>query len=317
MVAGGPVHLECPTIRSFSHDDYGTERLLAAKGSTTVSVCLPARNEAATIQQIVARLGEDVVGTGLAEELIVIDDHSTDDTARRAATAGATVVHAGDVLPEYGEGHGKGEVLWKSLYVSTGDLIVWCDADLERFGSRFVTGVLGPLLCEPAVELVKGHYRRPELDGAGGGRVSELVARPLLSLLFPELARLHQPLSGEYGGTRSVLERLPFVEGYGVEIGLLIDYLRLRGTAGLAQVNLDVRWHRNRELAELAPQAMAVMQTILRRADRSLVPPVADLIGVDGSPVSVDVSERPPMIEVAAYLHRTGRPEPGVAPPTG
>jgi glucosyl-3-phosphoglycerate synthase len=307
MVALGSVHTGCPAIPAFTHEAFDVGVLLAAKGTTTVSVCLPARDEQATIERIVDRLGQDVLGTGLADELIVIDDHSSDATAVRAAAAGATVIHAGDVLPGYGTGHGKGEVLWKSLYVTGGDVIVWCDADLERFDSRFVTGVLGPLLCEPGVDFVKGHYRRPEHRGTGGGRVSELVARPLLSLLFPELAGVYQPLSGEYGGRRSVLERLPFVEGYGVEIGLLIDYFRLRGTRGLAQVDLDERWHRNRELTDLAPQAMAVIQTVLRRADPDLVPIVADLVRVDGSPVTVDVSERPPMIEVAAYADRRQR----------
>jgi glucosyl-3-phosphoglycerate synthase len=263
-----------------------------------VSICIPARNEEPTVAPIVRVLREQVVDVGLADELIVIDDHSEDATGARAAAAGATVVHAGDVLPEYGAGHGKGEVLWKSLHVSTGDVVVWCDADIQHFDPRFVTGVLGPLLCEPGVELVKGHYRRPESNGTGGGRVTELVARPLLSLLFPELAGLHQPLSGEYGGVRAVLEQLPFVQGYGVEIGLLIDYLRLRGTAGLAQVDLEVRWHRNRTLDELGPQALAVAQTILRYADPGLVPAVAELLRPGREPARVDVSVRPPMREV-------------------
>ena len=298
MVAGPVDPAARPGIRSFRSGDYDADRLRRGKGDRTVSVCIPARNEEPTIAPIVTVLRREVVDAGLADELIVIDDHSDDATGARAAAAGATVVHAGDVLPEHGAGHGKGEVLWKSLHVSTGEIVVWCDADIQHFDRRFVTGVLGPLLCEPDVELVKGHYRRPESNGTGGGRVTELVARPLLSLLFPELADLHQPLSGEYGGVRGVLERLPFVQGYGVEIGLLIDYLRLRGTAGLAQVDLEVRWHRNRTLDELGPQALAVTQTILRYADPQLVPAVADLLRPGLPPARVDVSVRPPMRDV-------------------
>jgi glucosyl-3-phosphoglycerate synthase len=295
------------SIRSHHHSEYPVERLRDAKGATTVSVCLPARDEATTVGGIVACLRRDLLDTGVVDEVLVIDDHSADGTAAVAAAAGATVVHAADVLGEYGEGHGKGEVLWKSLLVAAGDVVVWCDADIEDFGHRFVSGVLGPLLCEPGVDLVKGHYRRPERAGTGGGRVTELVARPLLSLLFPELAGLHQPLSGEYGGRREVLEQLPFVEGYGVEIGLLVDLARRFGTGGLVQVDLDVRHHRNRSLEELGPQAMEVLQTVLRRVDRDLVPAAAELLRPGLGPVEVDVAERPPMVEVAEYLARHRR----------
>lgn len=302
----------CPPIRSFHHSDRSVEELLSAKGPTTVSVCIPARDEESTVGPIVSTIVRDAVGTGLVDELIVLDDHSTDRTADRASDAGATVVDASTVLPEFGRGHGKGEVLWKSLHVSSGDIVLWCDADLRAFSAHLVTGLLGPLLCEPDVELVKGHYHRPEGDGVGGGRVTELVARPLLSLLFPPLAGLHQPLSGEYGGRRSVLEQLPFVQGYGVEIGMLLHYLQRRGTTGLVQVDLDERHHRNRPLTELGPQAMAVAQTILRHAQAhgarfdtgagTAIPAVADLLRPGRPPQSVDVSERPPMVEVAAYL---------------
>lgn len=305
--------LDCAPIRSFHHADHSIDELLASKGATTVSVCLPARDEEETVGSIVDVLVRDAVRTGLVDELVVIDDHSTDRTASCAAEAGARVVDAATVLAEFGRGHGKGEVLWKSLHVTSGDVVIWCDADLRDFSSHLVTGLLGPLLCEPDVELVKGFYHRPEADGVGGGRVTELVARPLLSLLFPALAGLHQPLSGEYGGRRRVLERLPFVEGYGVEIGMLLHYLRQRGTTGLAQVDLDVRHHRNRTLDDLGPQAMAITQTILRHAQAAglshgetplvpAVPAVAELLRPGRAPRVVDVSERPPMSEVAAYL---------------
>lgn len=323
---GCPPGLDCPPIRSFHHADRSLDELLGAKASTTVSVCLPARNEERTVGDIVSTLVADTMRTGLVDELIVIDDHSTDATAARAAGAGATVVDASTVLPHFSRGHGKGEVLWKSLHVSSGDLVLWCDADLREFSSHLVTGLLVPLLCEPDVELAKGFYRRPEHGATGGGRVTELAARPLLSLLFPALAGLHQPLSGEYGGRRSVLERLPFVQGYGVEIGLLLHYIQQRGTTGLVQVDLDERHHRHRPLDQLGPQAMAVTQTILRHAEaRGLhhdgsapaVPAVAELLRPGRPPVTVDVSELPPMTEVAAYMNalRSGDREP-LGPPS-
>lgn len=298
MPASRLARAERPQIRSFHHREFGVERLRTAKGSRTVSICLPARDEAATIGGIVALLRRRVVDVGVADELIVIDDGSSDGTVAEAARNGATVVPGRDVLPEFGDGHGKGGALWKSLHVSSGDVVVWCDTDIEDFHPRFVTGILGPLLCEPDVEFVKGYYHRPERNGTGGGRVSELVARPLLSLLFPELAAVAQPLSGEYGGTREVLERLPFVDGYGVDVGLLMDFTRLRGIDRLVQVDLDVRLHRNRDLSELGPQAMAVMQTILRRVDPDLVPVAADLVRPGRPDLPVAVSERPPLAEL-------------------
>ena len=304
MTTDPPTKLRTTAMRSFHHREFDRSRLTAAKGSTVVSVCLPARNEAATIGPIVATLRDDLLRTGIVDEIVVIDDHSTDRTAPVARHAGARVVGAEEILPTYGEGHGKGEVLWKSLMVAEGDVIVWCDADLVEFGSHLVSGLLGPLLCEPDVDFVKGHYLRPLRDREGGGRVTELVARPMLSLLFPELAGLRQPLAGEYGGRREVLERLPFVEGYGVDVALLVDCARLFGVGGMVQVDLDVRLHRNRDLTDLGPQAMAIMQTLLRRIDPGLAPEIAELVRPDGDDVDVDVSERPPMIQVAEYLAR-------------
>ena len=292
-------------IREFHHQDFPVSRLLEHKGSTRVSVCLPARNEASTVGPIVATLREQLLRTGVVDEILVIDDHSTDDTAAVAREAGARVAAAGDVLAEYGSGHGKGEVLWKSLYLADGDVIVWCDSDISDYGSRFVTGILGPLLCEPGVDLAKGFYRRPERDREGGGRVTELVARPLLSLFFPELAGLRQPLAGEYGGRRSVLEQLPFVQGYGVEVGLLIDFVERFGLDGLAQVDLDVRHHRNRTLGELSPQAMAIAQTIVRHVDPELVATSVALLRPGQDSLVVEAAERPPMIQVPAYRTRT------------
>lgn len=287
---------------SSHHTDHRIGDLLSRKGTTTVSVCLPARDEAATVGPIVATIATELVATGLVDELLVIDDHSTDGTAEVAAAAGATVVDAGAVMPEVAPGHGKGQALWRSLLVSRGDLVVWCDADITDFDTRFVVGLLGPLLTDGSVDFVKGHYHRAEADGRGGGRVTELVARPVLALLFPHLAHVVQPLSGEYAGRRSVLEELPFVRGYGVDLGLLIDVAALRGTDAITQVDLGTRVHRNRTLAELSPQATAVLQVALRRADPTLVPDVVAVTLPGGDLVEVDGQELPPVAELRGSL---------------
>jgi glucosyl-3-phosphoglycerate synthase len=305
-----------PQLRSFHHTEFPVERILSERAGTTVSVCLPARNEAATVGPIVTTLRDELLRPGVIDEIVVIDDHSVDETAQVAAAAGATVVDAAEVLADHGGGHGKGEVLWKSLFLSCGDVVVWCDTDIVEFGAHFVTGLLGPLVCEPNVDFAKAHYRRPERGGDGGGRVTELVARPLLSLFFPELAGLRQPLSGEYGARRSVLERLPFTQGYGVDIGLLIDLSREFGTDGLVQVDLDVRHHRNRTLEELGPQAMAIIQTVLGHVDPELVPEVASLLAPgaatgDAIGPEVDVRRRPPMVELEEYRTRRSIPTAG------
>jgi glucosyl-3-phosphoglycerate synthase len=295
-----------PAIRTLHHAQFDVADLRAAKRGTTVSVCLPARDEAPTVGDIVTSIRTHLVeGEPLVDEVVVVDDHSSDGTADVARAAGARVVTAADVLPEYGEGHGKGEALWKSLHETTSDVVVWCDADIVDFGPQFVVGLLGPLLLDPDVGFVKGFYDRPPAgDGAmdRGGRVTELVARPLLSLLFPQLTGVVQPLSGEYAGRRAVLERLPFVEGYGVDIALLIDTAARFGMDVLAQVDLGERRHRNRPLDELSPQATAVIQTVLRRAGLRLpkLPVVLRRPGLEA--LAIDVAERPPLVTVAGYV---------------
>jgi glucosyl-3-phosphoglycerate synthase len=209
------------------------------------------------------------------------------------------------MLPEMAGGHGKGRALWRSVHASTGDLIVWCDADVTNFSTQFVVGLVGPLLTEPDVDYVKGFYRRPlGTGGNGGGRVTELVARPLLSLLHPTLTDIVQPLSGEYAGRRRVLEQVPFVAGYGVEIGLLIDLADRFGPATMAQVDLGTRRHRNRPLVELGPQAMTIMQVALRRAVPGIVDVEALLVRPEHPSVLVSAEELPPLLSVAEYLRR-------------
>jgi glucosyl-3-phosphoglycerate synthase len=285
-----------PGPRECHHDDFEVVRLVEVKGDHHVSVCLPARDEEATVGRIVAAVRRELVESWpLVDEVVVVDDGSGDRTARAAADAGARVVAAADVLPEWGAGPGKGDAMWKSLHVCKGDVVVWCDADVRNFSARFVTGLLGPLLLHDGIGFVKARYARPLAAGAteGGGRVTELVARPAISLLFPELAGFAQPLAGECAGRREVLERVPFARGYGVDVALLLDVVARFGVASVAQVDLGARLHRNRPLAQLAEAATAVLHAALTRA------------GVDvADPPGIEVGERPPLVDVAAYRQR-------------
>jgi glucosyl-3-phosphoglycerate synthase len=294
------------TRRQFRHGDFAAEALAASKDGCRISVCIPARDEEATVGTIVDVIRRELLeAVPLVDEILVVNDHSTDRTAEVAVAAGAKVVDAESVLPEYGEGHGKGEALWKSVFASEGDLLVWCDADIRNFGARIVSGLVGPMLTNPRISFVKGHYDRPvDGEGRGGGRVTELVARPLLSLLFPHLTEVIQPLGGEYACRREVAESLPFVRGYGVEIGMLIDVAERFGPEAMAQVDLDLRIDRNRPLDQLSPQAMAILHTALRRAGSHLGGTTSELVRPGRASVQVDVSERPPLVDVPAYRRR-------------
>lgn len=276
--------------------------LIRSKGDQVVSVCLPAHNEAPTVGGMVRTLRRHLIeDVGLINEILVIDDHSSDGTADVAAEAGARVVAPHEVFPAIAGGRGKGEALWRSLHAAMGDLIVWCDADITNFGPRFVVGLLGPLLLRPEIAFVKGFYERPQADSdrAGGGRVTELMARPLLAALFPHLASIRQPLSGEYAGRRSLLERLPFVRGYGVDLGLLIDVTRVAGPEAIAECDLGTRRHRNRNLDELGPQALTVLQTALARSGISAVE-AATLCRPNREPISQAFGEIPALASLAA-----------------
>jgi glucosyl-3-phosphoglycerate synthase len=303
------------TSSATSPAEIDVDGLLRAKrrGGSRVSVVLPARNEEATVGRLVADLAEAWVrSVPLVDELVVVDSDSTDATAAVARAAGADVVATRDVLPGYGTRPGKGEALWKALAATTGDLVVFLDADLLGDVTHYVPGLLGPLLADPQVAYVKGCYTRPlELAGvsvpAGGGRVTELTARPLLNALWPELAGFVQPLGGEYAGRRSALEQVPFVSGYGVEVGLLVDLLALVGLPGLAQVDLGMRRHGSQSDEALGAMAGQIVSTVLARAGTGvaagglLTQFRREAAGFVPRSTPVAVDERPPLLSVPEY----------------
>jgi glucosyl-3-phosphoglycerate synthase len=295
--------------RTWQRPDWTVPGLCAAKRGRRVSVVLPALNEEATVGAIVAAVRLLTVGDiPLVDELVVLDSGSTDGTRAMAAEAGATVIGREQVLADLPSRQGKGEVLWRSLAATSGELVVFLDSDLVDFDPGFVPALLGPLLTEPGVALVKGFYRRPlRLESAeletGGGRVTELLVRPLFAALYPALTGVVQPLGGEYAATRALLESVPFAAGYGVEIGLLLDTHARLGLDALGQVNLGVRKHRNRSLLQLGVMARQILAALLARVgpDDSGDPLVQfrQLAG-EWTPNSqhVEVRERPPMLEV-------------------
>jgi len=256
-----------PVAPITSHRHAAVADLLGRLAGRRVTVCLPARDEAATVGAIVAAVRRHLVErVPLVAEVLVVDDGSQDATAAVAAAAGARVVSTSTA-------GGKGRAMRTGLAESTGDLVVYCDADVVGFGPHFVTGLLGPLLADDAVAFVKGVFDRPLHGRPGeGGRVTELLAKPLLRTLHPALAGIAQPLAGECAGRREVLASLPFVAGYGVDIGLLLDVAERFGPGAIAQVDLGHRVHRNRSLADLGLQAEVVLRTVLARS--GLGPPV-------------------------------------------
>lgn len=252
-------------------DDWTLADLMAAKAGHSVSLVVPARNEAATVGDVVTRVREALVDTvALLDEIVVIDSDSTDDTYDVATDAGAVVHRSAEVRPDLGSVPGKGEAMWKAQFVTTGDVLVFMDADLLDWDTHFVPGLLGPLLTRPEVALVKGFYERPMLSGDAavpfeGGRVTELVARPLIRLLFPELGGLHQPLAGEWAVRRELFEQLSVPTGYAVELAALVDTLRARGVDAIAQVDLGTRAHRHQSLRDLSGMATQILAAALAR----------------------------------------------------
>jgi glucosyl-3-phosphoglycerate synthase len=257
--------------RTFHHSLYGADRI-ASERDCSVGVCLPARECAATVGEIVRSL-ESLRRRGVIDRVLVVDAGSGDGTARVAAGAGAEVLQEDELMPSFGEVLGKGDAMWRALSAIDADVVCFLDADTEDFHEHFATGLIGPLVCQPHVAFAKAFYRRPLVhDGfelaEGGGRVNHLLARPALELFYPELAGVRQPLAGEVAARRELLEGIPFVTGYGVEAGMLIDEWRAVGLDGMAQVDLDEHRNRNQPLAALAPMARTVLATIAQRARR-------------------------------------------------
>jgi glucosyl-3-phosphoglycerate synthase len=302
--------------RSYSAADYPLERLtqLRRDAGTTVSVVLPAREVADTIGPILDALAP-LRAAGVVDELVVVDAASQDGTAAVAAAHGGRVVQESELLSDHGPARGKGDALWRSLAATDGEIVVFVDSDTENFDDRFVRGLLGPLLQEPAVAFVKGAFRRPFKLGEttvpdGGGRVTELVARPLLNLHVPELAGFVQPLAGEFAARRALLEQLPFPVGYGVEIATLIDAHRVAGLDALAQVDLGERQNRHQPLRALSAMAFAVMTAAERRVRGGAGAPAAAALPATGTIAfprpdglearAVAVEERPPLVSLRA-----------------
>ena len=298
----GEVEPQPRGVATYDWQDWTIDDLLSAKRETgaAVSLVVPARNEAATVGQVVGRVREALVDTvTLLDEIVVIDSDSDDDTFAVAADAGAVVHRSRDIRPELGTFPGKGEAMWKSQFVTIGDLVVFMDADLLDWDTHFVPGLLGPLLTAPPVGLVQGCYERPLVAGDvvapfEGGRVTELVARPLLALHFPELSGVLQPLAGEWAVRRSLLESLSVPTGYAVEIAALVDTVRAHGLEAVAQVQLGRRAHRHQALRDLGAMATQVVAAVEARRSGVPSPQSAVLLGRE-----VPLGERPPARSLA------------------
>ncbi|MBI3169629.1 MAG: glucosyl-3-phosphoglycerate synthase [Chloroflexi bacterium] len=295
---------------------------LKKQQGVTISLALPALNEEETVGKVIHMMKKELMQrTPLLDEIVLLDSNSTDRTREIAAKEDVPVYIHQHLLPNMEPRDGKGEALWKSLLVTKGDIIVWIDTDIVNIHPRFVYGIIGPLLINPQVQLVKGFYRRPlkvgqKMQAGGGGRVTELTARPLLNLFYPELSGVVQPLSGEYAGRREALERATFYSGYGVETGLLIDIYEKFGLPSIAQVDLLERIHHNQHLEALSKMSFAIIQTVMRKLEKRFGGAVLEdvnrsmkLIRHNAKGYFLDVEqiaeyERPPMIEVQEYLNR-------------
>jgi glucosyl-3-phosphoglycerate synthase len=310
---------------NFHHREFGDlDRLVHLKeqAGLTVSLVLPTLNEAETIGAIVRLARRDLMERHhLIDELLVMDSDSEDETRNIAEAEGAHVAIHQQVLTQYGSFAGKGEALWKSLYETSGDIVVWADSDVKNWHPRMAYGTIGPMIAEERIQYVKGYYRRPIVEGGvlkegGGGRVTELVARPLINLFYPELSGLIQPLAGEYAGRRSLLESIPFFTSYAVEIGHLIDVADRVGLEGLGQVDLERRIHRNQELEGLSRMSFVIIQAVMKRLEERRK---TRLFAEQGSTMKLPRSgqgklslevieladhERPPMISIPEYVEK-------------
>lgn len=310
------------TYHASEFDDIDNLVRLKESQNLTISLALPALNEEETVGKVISVIHKTLVEKHpLLDEIILMDSDSTDRTREIAQSLGIPVFIHQQILPQYGARSGKGEALWKSLYVTRGDLVVWIDSDIVNIHPRFVYGVVGPMLVNRQIQFVKGFYQRPlrtgrRVQSSGGGRVTELTARPLLNLFYPELSGVIQPLSGEYGGRRKALEKLIFFTGYGVETGLLIDALEKFGLAAIAQVDLLERIHHNQTLTALSKMSFAIIQTVLKKLEHRLHTPLFDdinrtmkLVHYESGNYYLDIKEiveldRPAMIDLLEYREK-------------
>ena len=310
---------------TFHADEFADLKYLLSlkqKQNLTISLALPALNEEETVGKVLRTI-KNVLMTRvpLLDEIVLIDSNSTDRTRRIAEKIGVPVYVHQKILPQYGARKGKGEALWKSLYCTHGDIIIWIDTDIVNIHPRFIYGLIAPLLLRPEIDFVKGFYRRPlkvgnKMQAGSGGRVTELTARPMLNLFYPELSGIVQPLSGEYGGRRKALEQLPFFSGYGVEIGLLIDMLDKFGLRSIAQVDLMERIHHNQPLEALGKMSFAIIQAVIRKLEGKYGQGILEninktmkMIRYEQDRFFLDIEEiaegeRPPMIEIPEYQQR-------------
>jgi glucosyl-3-phosphoglycerate synthase len=307
----------------FSDLDYLLK--LKSDQNLTISLAIPALNEEETVGNVIQTVKEALMeAKPLLDELVLMDSDSTDQTREIAESLGVPVHIHQHTLPGYGARRGKGEALWKSLYVTRGDILVWIDTDIVNIHPRFVYGLLGPLLVNPSIRFVKGFYRRPlkvgeKVQAGGGGRVTELTARPLLNLFYPELSGVVQPLSGEYGGRRTALEQLTFFSGYGVETGLLIDVFEKFGLSAIAQVDLHKRIHHNQPLESLSKMSFAIIQVVIQKLEQRYGQGILEdidrsmkLIRYEPGRLFLEVEEiaerdRPAMIDLPEYRERHQR----------
>jgi glucosyl-3-phosphoglycerate synthase len=312
---------------TFHADEFGDlDYLMELKRerSLSISLALPSLNEEETVGKVIQTIKQSLfLDAPLLDEIVLIDSNSEDRTREIAQSLDIPVYIHQEVLPRYGSRRGKGEALWKSLYCTHGDILIWLDTDIVNIHPRFAYGLIGPLLLNPEIQFVKGFYRRPlkvgnKIQAGGGGRVTELTARPLLNLFFPELSGVIQPLSGEYGGRRTALEQFSFFSGYGVEIGLLIDMFEKFGLKAIAQVDLLERIHHNQPLEALSKMSFAIIQAVIRKLESRYGQSILEnvnktmkLIRYEQESFRLDVEEiaerdRPPMIELPEYLERSG-----------
>ena len=305
---------------TYDHKQFQVKELLKLKKKKglKISLCFPTLNEGKTIGNILDIVNKEIYKPGLVDEVVIVDSDSMDRTVDIVREKGFKVFDHSRIFPGLGSHRGKGEALWKSLFVLEGDIIIWCDSDIKNFHPRFIYGLLGPLLLRDDIDFVKGFYQRPlKMNGSymkgEGGRVTEIMVRPMLNYHYPQLGKIFQPLSGEYAGRREVFENIPFFTGYGVESGMLIDIFEKFGLESIAQVNIRRRVHRNQPLSALSRMSFGILQAITKKLDfygkiKVTSRPNKTYNQIDYinkeyimAPMLLEEVERPPLIEVKEY----------------